>query len=88
MATKKRHAKKSKASSRSRGSKAPFAEKDFLSLKSIRNSDIEALFSLANQMKKSPERFVSRLRAKSLGLVFQKPSSRTRVAFEVGMTQL
>lgn len=44
------------------------------------------LIDLAGQLKK--EKFSSLLLGKSLAMIFEKPSTRTRVSFEVGMTQL
>ncbi len=62
--------------------------KDFLSMKEIHASELEELFRLADRMKKSPEQFLGKLRGKALAMLFQKPSMRTRVSFEVGMQQL
>jgi ornithine carbamoyltransferase len=77
----KRPKSKSKAS-------APFEAKDFLSLKEATREDIETLFKLAERMKRDPEAYYTKLKGKSLALLFQKPSIRTRVSFQVGMSQL
>ena len=82
--SKKASSKKSKGSRKT----APFAEKDFLSLRAVGASDLDAFFKLTAQIKKAPEQFLGKLRGKTLGLLFQKPSNRTRIAFEVGMAQL
>ncbi len=62
--------------------------KDFLSMKEIQASELEELFRLADKMKRSPEQFLGKLKGKALAMLFQKPSMRTRVSFEVGMQQL
>ena len=69
-------------------SKVPFEAKDFLSLRELEAGDLEMIFKLADKMKKKPEAFYGKLRGKSLALLFQKPSIRTRVSFEVGMSEL
>src|SRR3990167_9062153 len=66
----------------------PFWAKDLLSIKEINGSDIEMLFKLADKMKKKPQSFYGKLKGKALALLFQKPSVRTRVSFQVGMSQL
>ncbi|MBN1405132.1 MAG: ornithine carbamoyltransferase, partial [Candidatus Omnitrophica bacterium] len=50
--------------------------------------EIKSVLSLAADIKENPGKFSDRLKGKALGLVFQKPSNRTRVSFEVGMYQL
>jgi ornithine carbamoyltransferase len=69
-------------------SKTPFEAKDFLSIREIEAPDFEFLFKLAEKMKKNAAAFYGKLRGKSLALLFQKPSMRTRVSFQVGMSQL
>lgn len=63
-------------------------KKDFLSLKDLSLKEIEEIFTLTEKIKKNPKRFYSSLKGKFLGLIFEKPSLRTRVSFEIGIRQL
>ena len=62
--------------------------KHLISLKDYSRDDIEEIFALAEQMKADPASFKDALLGKTLAMIFQKPSTRTRVSFEVGMFQL
>jgi ornithine carbamoyltransferase len=63
-------------------------QKHLLSLKDYTPEDVEEVFALAAQMKAKPATYRQALAGKTLGMIFQKPSTRTRVSFEVGMFQL
>jgi ornithine carbamoyltransferase len=64
------------------------AQRHFLSLKDWSREEIELLFEETAAIKANPENYATTLAGKSLAMVFQKPSTRTRVSFEVGMFQL
>lgn len=49
---------------------------------------IRQVLRLAGSVKKHPQNFPSRLSRRTLLLIFQKPSLRTRVSFEAGMARL
>ena len=64
---------------------------DCLTLQEFIPDDIISILGLAKELKKSlkgGEPIRPLLTGKSLGMIFQKPSTRTRVSFEVGMRQL
>lgn len=63
-------------------------KKDFISVKDLTSAEIEGIFALTDELKSERHKFSSVLAGKSLALIFQKPSNRTRVSFEVGMYQL
>ena len=63
-------------------------KKDLISIGSLSSKEIDGLFSLTDKLKKNKARFNKVLSGKTLALIFQKPSNRTRVSFEVGMYQL
>lgn len=63
-------------------------KRDFLSIKELSFEEFHQLLGLTSEVKREPERFQGALRGKSLGLFFEKPSTRTRVSFEVGIYQL
>ena len=46
------------------------------------------LISIAEKVKKNPKRYAKAMQAQTLIMLFQKSSTRTRVSFEVGMTEL
>ena len=63
-------------------------KKDFLTIKDLSAEDIEYIFELAQHLKAGIGNFEKPLTGKSVGLIFQKPSNRTRLSFEVGVYQL
>ncbi|BDG42355.1 ornithine carbamoyltransferase [Saccharococcus caldoxylosilyticus] len=64
--------------------------KDFLTLMDISAEDIHDLLALAAQLKEKQlaGQSYTPLTRKTLAMIFEKPSTRTRVSFEVGMIQL
>lgn len=59
-----------------------------LNFKELSPQQLNELIDLGIEVKHNPEKYRKVLDAKSLALIFQKTSTRTRVAFEVAMTQL
>ncbi len=65
-------------------------KKDFLSLADWTLDELEAIFALTRDLKEKQKRGEAHplLAGKTLGMIFEKSSTRTRVSFEVGMFQL
>ncbi|HKZ61145.1 MAG TPA: ornithine carbamoyltransferase [Nitrososphaera sp.] len=70
--------------------KTSLSKKDVLSIGDLSAREINSILALANKLKREQKGGKARqlLRGKTLGMIFQKPSTRTRVSFEVGMYQL
>lgn len=64
--------------------------RDFISIHDFTGEEIELILETGAQLKKENKSGISHhhLEGKTLGMIFQKASTRTRVAFEVGMYQL
>ncbi len=62
--------------------------KDFLSIRDFTPAEIKHLLDLAMRVKLHPEQYTEKLKGKTLALIFEKPSLRTRVTFDVGIHQL
>jgi ornithine carbamoyltransferase len=62
--------------------------KDFLSIRDFSPSEIQYLLILGRQVKAHPSAYSAALRGQALATVFEKPSLRTRVSFDVGIQQL
>ncbi len=60
----------------------------FLTMTDLRESELQALLREAARVKRRRATGSRALTGKTVALVFQKPSMRTRVAFEVAVTQL
>ncbi len=70
--------------------KGEAVKKDFLAITDLTRKEIEAVYQLATELKQKVKKGEAHplLAGKTLGMIFQKPSARTRVSFEVGMVQL
>lgn len=62
--------------------------KDFVSIRDFLPEEIEYLLLLGRQIKARPEHYSQALEGKTLAMIFEKPSLRTRVTFDVGIQQL
>lgn len=65
-------------------------KKDLVSLNDLSASEIEQIITATLKLKKRHQsgEIVQPLVGKTLGMIFHKPSARTRISFEVGMYQL
>lgn len=63
-------------------------KKDLLSIANLSAEEINEVLDLGKKVKKDRTQYADALKGKSIGLIFQKPSNRTRVSFEIGMVQL
>ncbi|OIP88912.1 MAG: ornithine carbamoyltransferase [Syntrophaceae bacterium CG2_30_49_12] len=65
-------------------------KKDLLSVYDLQVLDFELIFEKAKKLKKMLRdgHTYAPLKGKTLGMIFDKPSTRTRISFEVGMYQL
>ncbi len=59
--------------------------KHLRTIQDLTSNEIWQLFESAKELKENPPKL---LKGKNLAMIFQKPSTRTRVSFEVAMTQL
>ena len=64
--------------------------KDFLTLAELTPAELKVLLRLSGRLKKARSSRLgsSALKGKSVALVFEKPSTRTRVSFQVAVTEL
>jgi len=63
-------------------------KKDFVSLRDFSPAEVRGLVDLACRVKAKPEEYSQALKGKSLAMIFEKPSLRTRVTFDVGIEEL
>ena len=70
--------------------KATLGGQDFLTLLDFSPKEIQSLLDSALVLKQEQKNgtYAEALKGKSLGMIFENASTRTRVSFEVGMTQL
>ena len=64
------------------------AGRDLISLIEFTTDELRGILELAAEVKANPERYTEALAGCTLFMYFEKPSLRTRVTFEAGMTQL
>eukprot|EP00906_Rhabdomonas_costata_P033374 RCo047035 len=62
--------------------------KDILTISSLSKADVQIILDTAQDIKKTPGKYASCMKQKTLLMLFEKPSLRTRVSFETGMTQM
>src|ERR1039457_1155627 len=62
--------------------------KDFVSIRDFSPQEIQDLLLLGRQIKAYPDVYSEALKGKTLAMIFEKPSLRTRVTFDVGIQQL
>jgi ornithine carbamoyltransferase len=62
-------------------------KRDIISMLDLKD-DLQDVLGLAAELKKGKYRNTELLKGKTMAMIFEKASTRTRVSFEVGMTQL
>ena len=68
--------------------KSAFQQSDMISIADLSSAEIHEIFNVAGMLKARPAMFSGALAGKQFVLMFEKPSLRTRVTFEVGIRKL
>ncbi len=63
-------------------------KKHFIDLNNFNKKQLDDIIKIAKKIKKNPSKYSSILKNKSLGMIFEKQSLRTRLSFAVGMQKL
>jgi ornithine carbamoyltransferase len=63
-------------------------KRDFITIRSFTPAEIRKLLEDALDIKANPSKYSESLKGKTLAMIFEKPSLRTRVTFDVGIHQL
>jgi ornithine carbamoyltransferase len=61
-------------------------ERDFLSVDDLSASELALLLDLAAKVKAQPQDYAGRMAGRSVAMIFEKPSTRTRVSFEIAIS--
>jgi ornithine carbamoyltransferase len=61
---------------------------DLISIHDLPREEVREILDLAVRVKREPRTWSTALAGRTLAMIFEKPSLRTRVSFETGMTQL
>jgi ornithine carbamoyltransferase len=62
--------------------------RNFLSIDDLSPGELAELLDLSAKVKAAPSDYAGRLSGMSVAMIFEKPSTRTRVSFEVGIAEL
>ncbi|MGH2807425.1 MAG: ornithine carbamoyltransferase [Actinomycetota bacterium] len=62
------------------------SKRDFLSIDDVTVEELAELLALSGKAKKNPTSWSQRLAGRRVALIFEKPSTRTRVSFEVAVS--
>jgi len=63
-------------------------KKSLLTISNLSDGSLDKIIELAHDVKANPAKYHDSLRRKTIGLIFEKPSTRTRVSFSAGICQL
>ncbi len=62
--------------------------KHFVDISDFKIKELDSIIKKAKEIKKNPNKFMNQCKNKTLGMIFQKESTRTRVSFTVGIQKL
>ena len=62
--------------------------KHFIDISDFNIKQLNSIIKTAEQIKKTPNKFINKCKGKTLGMIFEKESTRTRVSFTIGFQKL
>ena len=62
--------------------------KHFINISDFKKNELKKIISFAKNIKNNPSKYNKLLQNKSLGMIFQKQSTRTRLSFNIGMKKI
>ena len=60
----------------------------FVDISDFKKNELKSIISFAKRIKNNPNKYKNLLQNKSLGMIFEKQSNRTRLSFDIGMKKI